>query len=51
MLKLGVLVSGGGSNLQAIINEIEGKKLDAEIMVTVSSNESAYAIERCKRHN
>ncbi|WP_457599726.1 phosphoribosylglycinamide formyltransferase [Hydrogenivirga sp.] len=50
MLKLGVLVSGRGSNLQAIINGIEAGKIDASIEVVLSDNPEAYAIERCKRH-
>ncbi|HOP49518.1 MAG TPA: phosphoribosylglycinamide formyltransferase [Ignavibacteriales bacterium] len=52
MFRLGVLVSGGGTNLQAIINAIEiGKLPDVEIAVVISSNSKAYAIERAKKHN
>lgn len=51
MLNVGVLVSGGGTNLQAIIDSIEsGRLLSAKIAVVVSSNEKAYALERAKNH-
>lgn len=50
MLKIGVLVSGGGTNLQSIIDSIEGKRLNASIAVVVSNNPDAYAIERARRH-
>jgi phosphoribosylglycinamide formyltransferase-1 len=49
-LKIGVLVSGSGSNLQSIIDNIEKGLLDAVIMVVVSNNPHAYAIERAKKH-
>ena len=52
MLKLAVLVSGGGTNLQALIDQIEQKKLpDVRIEVVISNNPSAYALERARRHN
>lgn len=52
MLKIGVLVSGGGTNLQAIIDEIEAGNIpNAEIATVVSSNPNAYALERAKNHN
>lgn len=51
MLKLGVLVSGGGTNLQAIINKIESGYLKGcSIAVVVSSRPGAYALERAKKH-
>jgi phosphoribosylglycinamide formyltransferase-1 len=49
-LKIGVLVSGSGSNLQSIIDNIEKGLLDAVITVVVSNNPRAYAIERAKTH-
>jgi len=49
-LKLGVLVSGSGSNLQAIIDRIEKGALDAEIAVTISNKPGAYALERCRKY-
>ena len=52
MLKIGVLVSGGGTNFQAIVDAIEtGNLVDTEIVTLVSSNPNAYALERAKRHN
>jgi phosphoribosylglycinamide formyltransferase-1 len=51
MLKLAVLVSGGGTNLQAIIDRIEnGKITNAQISVVISNNKNAYALERAKKH-
>ena len=47
MLKIAVLVSGGGTNLQAIIDAIaSGKITDTRIDVVVSNNPKAYALER-----
>ncbi len=52
MLKIGVLVSGGGTNLQAVIDSIEsGYIKNAEIVTVISSKEGAYALERAKKHN
>ena len=51
MLKLAVLVSGGGTNLQAIIDAISaGKITDACISVVISNNANAYALERARAH-
>ncbi len=47
---MGVLVSGRGSNLQALIDGVESGRLAAEIALVVSDNPSAYALERCRRH-
>lgn len=49
-MKLGVLVSGRGSNLQALIDGIESGKLPCSIDIVISDREKAYALERCKRH-
>lgn len=49
-LPLGVLASGNGSNLQSLIDHIEGGKLDAEIRIVLSNNAQAYALERCRKH-
>lgn len=47
MLKIAVLVSGGGTNLQAIIDAIEsGKITNTKIEVVISNNKNAYALER-----
>ncbi len=51
MLKIAVLVSGSGTNLQSIIDAVEAGRCDARIMVVISDNPGAYAIERAKRHN
>ena len=51
MLKLAVLVSGGGTNLQAVIDGIEaGTITNAVIDVVISNNKNAYALERAKKH-
>jgi len=49
-LPIAVFVSGRGTNLQSIIDAIEGGKLDAEIRLVVSNRSKAYALERCKKH-
>ena len=52
MLKVGVLVSGGGTNLQAILDAIDnGKITNAEVSLVISNNPNAYALERAKNHN
>ena len=50
MVKLGVLVSGSGSNLQAIIDNIEGGRLDARLQIIVSNLPGVYALERARKH-
>lgn len=50
MLKIGVLVSGRGSNLQAIIDAIEAKKIKAEIAVVISNVPGVMALDRAKKH-
>ena len=49
MIKFGVLISGGGSNLQAIIDAIEAGALDAEIALVVSSKNDVYGLTRAER--
>ncbi len=52
MLKIGVLVSGGGTNLQAIIDKIEnGYIKNCSIVTVVSSKQGVYALERAKNHD
>ena len=52
MLKVAVCVSGGGTNLQAIIDAVEnGTITNTEIKVGISNNKNAYALERAKNHN
>lgn len=49
MLKVVVLVSGGGTNLQAIIDSIQkGMVTNTEIVAVISNNKNAYALERAK---
>ncbi len=51
MLNLAVCVSGGGTNLQAVIDSIENKAVtNAKIKVVISNNPGAYALERAKNH-
>ncbi len=50
MLKIAVLVSGGGTNLQAIIDSIaDGRIHNAEIVGVISNNAGAYALERARK--
>ena len=50
MLKVAVLVSGGGTNLQAIIDAIDNKVItDTEIVTNKSYNKNAFALERAKK--
>lgn len=51
MLKIGVLVSGGGTNLQAIIDAVKAGKIDGEIVCVVSNRKAAYALERAKKNS
>ena len=48
---IGVLLSGGGTNLQAIIDAIEQGRLDAEIRTVASNRESAYGLTRARNHD
>ena len=51
MLNVGVMVSGGGTNLQAVIDAIEsGAITNAKIRAVISNNPGAYALERAKKH-
>ena len=51
MLRVGVLVSGGGTNLQAILDAIdEGTIRNAMVEVVISNNAGAFALERAKKH-
>lgn len=50
MVKIAVLVSGRGSNFQAIVNYIESKKINAKIVVVVSNVQNALALEIAKKH-
>lgn len=51
MLKLGILVSGGGTNLQAILDALDdGSITNAEVKIVISNNANAYALERARHH-
>ena len=50
MKRIGVLVSGGGSNLQAIIDSIDNGSLEAEIAVVISNKPGVFALDRASRH-
>lgn len=47
-VRIGVLISGGGTNLQSLIDEIERENINGEIVVVISDRTSAYGIERAK---
>ena len=50
VFKLAVLVSGRGSNLQAIIDSIEREELNAHISIVISSTRDAMALKRAEKH-
>ena len=50
MKNIGVLVSGGGTNLQSVIDNIESGKINGQIKVVISNKESAYGLERARKH-
>ena len=49
-LPIGVLLSGGGTNLQALIDAIEAKRLDAAIKLVLSNKADAYGLVRANNH-
>lgn len=49
-ISLAILISGNGSNLQAIIDEIESGKLDASIKLVISNNSDAYGLQRAQKY-
>ena len=48
MLKVAVMVSGGGTDLQSIIDACASKEINAEVKLVISNRKSAYALERAK---
>ena len=51
-MKIAVFVSGGGTNLQAIIDQIkDGRLKNVEISIVIASNDSAYALQRAADNN
>lgn len=52
MIRVGVLVSGGGTNLQAIIDAVKNKTItNASLEVVISNKKDAYALTRAKENN
>lgn len=51
MLRLGILASTNATDMQAVIDAIESKQLNAVISVVVSNKSDSYALERAKKHN
>ncbi|ATD54783.1 phosphoribosylglycinamide formyltransferase [Clostridium chauvoei] len=51
MFKIAVLASGSGSNLQAIIDAIESKRLNCKIEMVIGSKEGIFALDRAKANN
>lgn len=49
--KIGVLISGSGTNLQSLIDNVENGNINGEIAVVISNKENAYGLERAKKHN
>lgn len=50
-VSLGVLISGSGTNLQAVIDAIEARTVDATIQVVVSNREDAFGLVRARKHH
>ena len=51
MINIGVLASGRGTNLQAIIDAIREGRIEGEISIVISDNPKAYALERAKQND
>lgn len=49
-LRIGVLVSGGGTNLQSVIDAVEAGTLKSQIACVISNKEAAYGLERARKH-
>ena len=50
MLRVAVLASGRGSNLQAIIDAVEAKQVQASIVAVISNKKDALVLERARKH-
>lgn len=50
-LRVGVLASGGGTDLQSIIDASKKGMIDAEVVVVISDNKDAFALKRAEKHN
>ena len=51
MKNIAVLVSGGGTNLQSIIDAVEAGRINGQIKLVISNKEGAYGLERAKNNN
>ncbi len=51
MVNIGVLISGNGTNLQALIDGIKERKIDGEIKLVISNKKDAYGLVRCRKEN
>lgn len=51
MLNIAVLISGGGSNLQSIIDGCESGYINGIVKLVISNKDNAYGLERAKKHN
>jgi len=49
-VRIAVLVSGSGTNLQALIDSVQKGDINGEIVIVISDRENAYALERAKKH-
>ena len=49
-IRIAVLVSGGGTNLQTLIDAVDKGDINGEIAAVISDNENAYALERARKH-
>ena len=50
-LSLAILLSGNGTNFQAIVDSIENGRLKAAIKIVISNNKDAFGLKRAKKHN
>jgi phosphoribosylglycinamide formyltransferase-1 len=50
-IRVGVLASGGGTDLQSIIDASEKKMINASVVIVISDNQEAYALKRAEKHN
>lgn len=51
MFKIAVLISGGGTNLQSVIDKVQSGYLNCKIEIVISDSEKAYGIERAEQNN
>ena len=49
-VRIAILVSGGGTNLQTLIDAVDKGDINGEIAAVISDNENAYALERARKH-